>query len=374
MKNNKNKIKSLEIKGYKSISSDYPLTLNLDNINIFLGANGAGKSNIISFFKMLSFMMSGRFEEYVARAGSNQTILHFGSKKTPSISAKLRFENSKSYDEYEFTLTTATPNRLIIKDETITWGRKENELKPQTIQLKSNFTESGLVDTKDKTALIIRNILDRGCKVYQFHDSSNEGPLRQASPVNSANYLQAEGNNLASFLYLLKQNYPIEYKRIVNHVKMVVPQFRDFYLEPQNNYISLNWVDTSLNDYVFNSHQLSDGSIRFIALATLLLQPNKIIPNVIIIDEPELGLHPYAIDLLAEMIKDASLHTQIIIATQSSALIDNFDVDNITVIERDEDKGCTIANKLNSKGLQEWLDEYSNSELWSKNVIGGRPI
>lgn len=374
MKNNKNKIKSLEIKGYKSISPDYPLTLNLDNINIFLGANGAGKSNIISFFKMLSFMMSGRFEEYVARAGSNQTILHFGSKKTPSISAKLRFENSKSYDEYEFTLTTATPNRLIIKDETITWGRKENELKPQTIQLKSNFTESGLVDTKDKTALIIRNILDRGCKVYQFHDSSNEGPLRQASPVNSANYLQAEGNNLASFLYLLKQNYPIEYKRIVNHVKMVVPQFRDFYLEPQNNYISLNWVDTSLNDYVFNSHQLSDGSIRFIALATLLLQPNKIMPNVIIIDEPELGLHPYAIDLLAEMIKDASLHTQIIIATQSSALIDNFDVDNITVIERDEDKGCTIANKLNSKGLQEWLEEYSNSELWSKNVIGGRPI
>jgi predicted ATPase len=216
--------------------------------------------------------------------------------------------------------------------------------------------------------------LDRGCKVYQFHDSSNEGPLRQASPVNSANYLQAEGNNLASFLYLLKQNYPIEYKRIVSHVKMVVPQFRDFYLEPQNNYISLNWVDTSLNDYVFNSHQLSDGSIRFIALATLLLQPNKIMPNVIIIDEPELGLHPYAIDLLAEMIKDASLHTQIIIATQSSALIDNFDVDNITVIERDEDKGCTIANKLNSKELQEWLEEYSNSELWSKNVIGGRPI
>ena len=374
MKNNKNKIKSLEIKGYKSISSDYPLTLNLDNINIFLGANGAGKSNIISFFKMLSFMMSGRFEEYVARAGSNQTILHFGSKKTPSISAKLRFENSKSYDEYEFTLTTATPNRLIIKDETITWGRKENELKPQTIQLKSNFTESGLVDTKDKTALIIRNILDRGCKVYQFHDSSNEGPLRQASPVNSANYLQAEGNNLASFLYLLKQNYPIEYKRIVSHVKMVVPQFRDFYLEPQNNYISLNWVDTSLNDYVFNSHQLSDGSIRFIALATLLLQPDKTMPNVIIIDEPELGLHPYAIEQLAEIIKDASLHAQIIIATQSPALIDNFDVDNITVIERNEDKGCTIANKLNSEELQDWLEEYSNSELWNKNVIGGRPI
>lgn len=374
MKHIRNKIKSLEIRGYKSVSFDNPLSITLGDINILLGANGAGKSNIISFFKMLSYMMSGRFEEYVARTGSNQTFLYFGSKKTPLITAKLKFESSQAYDEYSFTLTTATPNRLIIKDETITYERKDNKYTPKTIQLKSNFTESGLVDRKDKIAMTIRNILDRGCKVYQFHDSSAEGPLRQASPVNSANYLQAEGNNLASFLYLLKQDYPDEYKRIVSYVKMIVPQFRDFYLEPKNNYVSLNWVDTSLNDYVFNSNQLSDGSIRFIALATLLLQPADTIPGVIIIDEPELGLHPYAIDQLAEMIKDASLHAQIIIATQSPALIDNFDIDNITIIERDEDKGYTVANKLNKEELKEWLEEYSNSELWNKNVIGGRPI
>ena len=374
MKHIRNKIKSLEIRGYKSVSFDNPLSITLGDINILLGANGAGKSNIISFFKMLSYMMSGRFEEYVARTGSNQTFLHFGSKKTPLITAKLKFESSQAYDEYSFTLTTATPNRLIIKDETITYERKDNKYTPKTIQLKSNFTESGLVDRKDKIAMTIRNILDRGCKVYQFHDSSAEGPLRQASPVNSANYLQAEGNNLASFLYLLKQDYPDEYKRIVSYVKMIVPQFRDFYLEPKNNYVSLNWVDTSLNDYVFNSNQLSDGSIRFIALATLLLQPADTIPGVIIIDEPELGLHPYAIDQLAEMIKDASLHAQIIIATQSPALIDNFDIDNITIIERDEDKGYTVANKPDKEELKEWLEEYSNSELWNKNVIGGRPI
>ena len=374
MKHIRNKIKSLEIRGYKSVSFDNPLSITLGDINILLGANGAGKSNIISFFKMLSYMMSGRFEEYVARTGSNQTFLYFGSKKTPLITAKLKFESSQAYDEYSFTLTTATPNRLIIKDETITYERKDNKYTPKTIQLKSNFTESGLVDRKDKIAMTIRNILDRGCKVYQFHDSSAEGPLRQASPVNSANYLQAEGNNLASFLYLLKQDYPDEYKRIVSYVKMIVPQFRDFYLEPKNNYVSLNWVDTSLNDYVFNSNQLSDGSIRFIALATLLLQPADTIPGVIIIDEPELGLHPYAIDQLAEMIKDASLHAQIIIATQSPALIDNFDIDNITIIERDEDKGYTVANKLNKEELKEWLEEYSNSELRNKNVIGGRPI
>ncbi len=368
------KIKSLEIKGYKSISLDCPLTFKLGDINILLGANGAGKSNIISFFKMLSYMMSGRFPLYVEQSGTNRNLLHYGPKKTAHISAKLRFENSKSYDEYKFTLATATPDRLIITEETVEWGWKESSQKPKPIQLKSNFTESALIGNKNKTIKTIHKILDNGCKVYQFHDSSAEGPLRQASPKNSANYLQAGGNNLASFLYLLKQDYPDEYKRIVSYVKMAVPQFRDFYLEPRNEYVSLNWVDTSLNDYVFDPYQLSDGSIRFIALATLLLQPSKTMPSVIIIDEPELGLHPYAIDLLAEMIKDASLHSQIIIATQSPVLIDNFDVDDITVIERNEDKKCTEANKLNSDELKDWLEEYSNSELWSKNVIGGRPI
>lgn len=171
----------------------------------------------------------------------------------------------------------------------------------------------------------------------------------------------------------MKEHYPQSYKRIVGYITDVVPQFENFYLEPIGKYISLRWKDDSATDYVFNSYQFSDGSIRFIALATLLLQPKETMPRVIIIDEPELGLHPYAVSQLAEMIKEASLHAQIIVATQSKDLIDGFDVNDIVVVEMDEKDKTTIVNKLSENELRHWLEEYSLSELWDKNVIGGRP-
>lgn len=212
------------------------------------------------------------------------------------------------------------------------------------------------------------------CKVYQFHDSSVEGPLRQVCPVETTNYLQSHGNNLPSFLLFLRDNYINSYNRIVDYVRDVVPQFQDFYLEPNNRFISLRWMDNSATDYRFNAYQFSDGSIRFIALATLLLQPPQTMPNVIILDEPELGLHPYAITQLAEMIKDASIHAQIIIATQSKDLVDHFDIDNISVIEMDKETQSTTVTHLSDEEYHLWLQKYTVSELWDKNIIGGRPV
>jgi predicted ATPase len=151
-------------------------------------------------------------------------------------------------------------------------------------------------------------------------------------------------------------------------------QFNNFYLEPnEGGYVMLKWMGISPNDYVLLPQQFSDGTIRFIALATLLLQPEVMMPKVIIVDEPELGLHPYAINQLAEMIKEAAKHTQIIVATQSPGLVDEFSASQITVIERDEENECTVVNRLNEEKLAEWLKHYSLSELWDKNVIGGRP-
>lgn len=172
----------------------------------------------------------------------------------------------------------------------------------------------------------------------------------------------------------MRENYIDSYKRIVEYVRDVVPQFQDFYLEPSNKTISLRWIDNSATDYRFNAHQFSDGSIRFIALATLLLQPEKTMPNVIILDEPELGLHPYAISQLAEMIKDASIHSQIIIATQSKDLVDHFDIDSISVVEMDKNTQSTSVTHLKEDDYKIWLEHYMVSELWDKNIIGGRPV
>lgn len=368
----KTKLKEVKIKGYKSVAFDKPVTLKLGDVSILLGANGAGKSNIISFFRMLSYMMSKSFGKYVELSGTSNALLHYGAKKTPMMSGELQFANDSSIDTYSFSLANAAPDRLIITEERVVWHRTGEE-RPYEIVLEPNFKESALMESNDIVVKSIYSMLSH-CKVYQFHDSSVEGPLRQSCPVETANYFQSHGNNLPSFLFLLRENYRSSYDRIVDYVRDVVPQFVDFYLEPVNNYISLRWMDNSATDYRFNAYQFSDGSIRFIALATLLLQPAQTMPNVIILDEPELGLHPYAITQLAEMIKDASIHSQIIIATQSKDLVDHFDVGNVSVIEMDKDSLSTSVTHLDEAEYQFWLEKYTISELWDKNIIGGRPV
>lgn len=372
MVNQKIKLQEVTIKGYKSIAFNNPVTLKLNDVSILLGANGAGKSNIISFFRMISYMMSKSFGKYVEISGTSNALLHYGAKKTPVMFGEIKFSDSQSIDIYSFSLSNAAPDRLIITEERILWHR-EGKVKPYEITLDPVFKESALAESANPVAKKIYKMLSY-CKVYQFHDSSLEGPLRQVCPVETTNYLQSHGNNLPSFLLFLRDNYKNSYNRIVDYVRDVVPQFQDFYLEPNNRFISLRWMDNSATDYRFNAYQFSDGSIRFIALATLLLQPPQTMPNVIILDEPELGLHPYAITQLAEMIKDASLHAQIIIATQSKDLVDHFDIDNISVVEMDKESLSTTITHLSAEEYNLWLQKYTVSELWDKNIIGGRPV
>jgi len=371
------KLNRIEISGFKSISPEHPLSLDLHDVTVILGANGSGKSNIISFFKMLNFMMSGSFQKYVETNGGSQGFLFYGSRYTQAIHATLSFRDGQNnLDEYRVGLSYAQGDHLVITSEQTTVQYADRPV-PSVKNLPVNFKESVLAGRTDNATLrVLRKIL-ANCKVYQFHDSSMTAPMRNASYLEIDNYLQSEADNLAAFLFRIKRQYPNDYDRIVSYIRLVVPQFKDFVLEPgANDKILLKWKDDSASDYLFLPHQFSDGSMRFIALATLLLQPRKLMPRMIIIDEPELGLHPYAITQLAEMIKDASHNAQIIVATQSPLLVDEFEVSDIVVVEshKESDKNYTTANHLNQDALSKWLEDYSVSELWEKNVIGGRPL
>lgn len=365
------RLKEVVIRGYKSIAADSPVHLKLNNINVLLGANGAGKSNILSFFNMVGAMMIGNFRYHVVKSGSISGFMYCGAKITPVISASFTIESERRTYYYDFDIVYAQTH-LAISSECVKWQDKPDA---QLVRegLKMQYSESALLDSDSESCITIRNFLSE-CKTYQFNDTSVTGPLRQASAVDSANYLYSDGGNIASFLLFLKNNYLYSYNRIVEYVRLSVPQFHDFYLEENNGYVSLKWKSTLSDEYVFSQHQLSDGSIRFIALATLLMQPKETIPSILMIDEPELGLHPYAIDRLVEMIKDASMRTQIILSTQSPAVIDGVDTDDIIVVDWDETTKSTVARHLNKEDLSEWLEDYSTSELWNKNVIGGRPL
>lgn len=374
MNENRSFLKQIEISGYKSIGSDKKAqSLELTDATIIIGANGSGKSNFISFFKMLNNMMTGAFQVYVAKNGTAEEFLYFGSKTTPVLSAKLTFENQNKKDVYSFSLAKSIQDSLIFTEENIEWNYRKYPLDGG--QKESFLSNINLQHYSEK---IVRLILSN-CRAFQFHDTSDTSYIRGTSRIDNNHFLMSNGGNLAALLYMIKnksEEYKKYYNRIVDVVRCVVPQFDDFVLEPQQlnpEYIKLNWKEKDFPEYLFGPEQLSDGSIRFIALATLFLQPLDLLPNVIIIDEPELGLHPQAIDVLATLIKNASKKVQVIVATQSARLLDSFSANEIVVAEHDALNKCSTFKRLDEEKLEKWLDDYSLSELWDMNVLGGQP-
>lgn len=373
------KLNNIELKGYKSINNEgQTLPIN-DDITVLIGANGVGKSNLVSFFQLLNYAMTGSLQTYIGENGFADAFLYYGSKNTDCIKAKLRFSDTDSSNEYAFRLAYAAGDSMIYTEETLTF-MKNGHKKPFKLTLEAGKKESQLNEaqqgTYKDTVKFFVNLL-KNCRYFQFHDTTKEAKIRKKGYIGDNKFLRSNAGNLAAFLYGIKhqENGEQYYNRIVRYIRQVMPQFGDFIMEPSlidNDYISLDWREKD-NDFIFGVNQISDGTLRFMALATLLLQPPKTIPSFIIIDEPELGLHPMAISILAGMIKKAAENAQVIIATQSSKLLDEFSYDKIVVIERDEQKRTSLFKKLDANQLKAWEEEYTMSELWDKNVIGGRP-
>lgn len=371
------KLREIHLKGFKSIDGQLGQTIPLGDLTVLLGANGSGKSNLVSFFKLLNFMTTGALQQYVGKQGVSR-LLFYGAKTTESIWFKLQFESEVANDTYEVKLSHGLPDRLFVSGEKVTYHKvSPPSPRPQEYYLTAGGDESGLGNDARITSKVLHGLL-AGIRTYQFHDTSNTAKIKDRGYVDDAKYLRSDAGNLAAFLKMLKEHdsYRKYYARIVRHIQVVMPQFGDFDLEqiPGNkDYVRLNWKDSYSNDYLFDPDQISDGSLRFMALVALLLQPPDLMPNFIVLDEPELGLHPAAVTELAGIIRSASQKTQILLATQSTRLVNEFSPENLVIVERDDKNHCSIFKKLDSAQFQDWLERYSLSELWEKNVLGGQP-
>ncbi len=378
------KLKSINLKGYKSIDSISGASIEFGDITILLGANGVGKSNLVSFFSMLNHMMNGSLQNYIAEQGYADSLLHFGSKVTRELFANIEFVDDTATDKYQFRLTHAAGDILIFTEEVLSL-QINNGSKTHTLSLNPAVRESDLLEQVKRPAKLEKKILAlailyllKNCKVFHFHDTSMNARVRGQGYIEDNQYFKSDGENLAAFLFRLKENPETlpYYSKTVRYIQKVMPQFGDFDLVPSErnkNYIVLNWRSKNNSQYLFGPHQISDGSLRFMCLATLLLQPQSLLPKVIILDEPELGLHPSAISYFAGMIKSASKHAQIVIATQSPRLVDEFELENIVIAERSADSDSSIFSRKDPNALASWLEEYSLSEMWEKNIIGGQP-
>lgn len=351
-------IKSLAIEGFKSFRRLEPL--ELDSLNVLIGANGSGKSNFLAAFELLAKACSARrISTHVGRAAGADRLLHYGPKVTRNIRFKVAFRDGQA--DFALLLRHAAENTL------------HSRLQVETGSLPADFAdqfepEPGLVPAVE----FLRPRLDRW-RAHHFADTGRTSPMKTAPNLDDNRNLRPDGANLAAYLYLLQVRHKSAYSQIRRTVQLAAPFFDDFVLAPRAlcpDTIQLEWRHRRSEAH-FGTSSLSDGTLRFMALSTLLLQPVDMRPKVILIDEPELGLHPYAVTLLAAMLREASVESQIIVATQSPLLLDHFEPEEVLVTDRHE--GATTIRRLCAESLSAWLEEYSLGELWEKNELGGRP-
>lgn len=361
---------TITVKGFKSIASIEELKLGA--INVLVGANGSGKSNFIGVFSFLNAIREGSLQDYVIKAGGADKILHFGSKVTKNLYIHISFQGGRN--QYEINLQPTTADELVPESETVYfWDKTRYPDKPYSEGISRAGKEAGISSSESRRiAKYVRDHLDRW-RLYHFHDTSSSSPMKKTVDVNDNHHLRPDGSNLAAFLYYLREKHEVSYSLIRRTVQSVAPFFDDFLLEPQKlnkDKILLEWRHKGSDAY-FNASSLSDGTLRFIALATLFLQPDNYRPSVILVDEPELGLHPYAITILASLVKQASIKTQVILSTQSSQLLDHFQAEDVLVADL-VNRG-TQFTRLELERLRVWLQDYSLGQLWEKNELGGRP-
>ncbi len=351
-------LKSIKVEGFTSIRS---ATVRLGRLNVFVGANGAGKSNFVRVFELLGRIAGNDLSFFVGLNGGASALLN-SAAGVPGI--RLRLDMPPA--DYEAVLVPAANDELIFEREivssfTIGRGNRETHL-----HLAAEGTP-----LMPEPGHAIR--LLSGCRVYHFHDTSRSAPVKQYVPTADSLALRNDAGNLAAFLLNMSTSQDgkviAAYRRIVGAVRQVAPFFRDFVLQPeQADRIRLRWRQTD-SDAVFSADQMSDGTLRFVCLATLLLQPD--LPALVVLDEPELGLHPYAIVQLAQLLRQAATRSQVLLATQSVTLMNQFGLEDLIVVERVD--GASAFSRPDADKLSGWLAEYSLGELWEKNLIGGRP-
>lgn len=364
-------LKSITVRGFRSI--ELLDRFQPHEICVLIGANGAGKSNFIEFFRLLRSMADESFQAYAQSVGP-ETLFHNGPRRTPMISARLEFGENV----YEFDLLAKPGGGVLVGEER---GQYIGGLGMGKLQrLGGPDAESSLKRLKDQPA---RLGAGRGIEgyifdavsswtVYHVHDTTPLSPMRGWSSASNNIRLTHDASNLAPLLLHLRDSSPTIYARIRDTVRLAAPFLDDFILRPQRRgneeQVRLEWTQHGSQE-PFQPTVLSDGTLRFMALVTALLQPRP--PSTIVIDEPELGLHPSAIVLLAETIRSAAARSQVVIATQSPLLLERFETEEVVVVERDGPR--STFRRLDESQLKEWLGDYSLGELWLKNLLGGRP-
>lgn len=361
------KLDKITIRGFKSIESleDF----KLGNLNVLIGANGAGKSNFVEFFRLLCAIVEQRLQTYSKKNGPSDGWFFDGPKVTKLIEADLRFGDNR----YAFGLEPTDESGVLIAKEQIQYvpsgGLRTIAEGVTESRLATKKGNSGVSGSKHGVEYYVHEAIS-SWQVYHFHDTSMTAGMRRPVGVEQSEALAPDASNLAAFLLALRENHPDRYQLLRKTIQRIAPYFDDFTLKVSKrtteDQVRLTWKQKD-KKYVFSSGHFSDGTIRFICLATVLMQPSP--PQTIVLDEPELGLHPEALLILGGLLRSAATRMQIIVATQSPVLLNEFGAKEIITV--DQADGASTFNRLKDSELEKWLEEFTIGELWQKGTIRG---
>ncbi len=360
-------ISRISIEGFRSLSKID--ALELPQLTVLIGANGAGKSTLMRFFEMMSWMLkSQKLQEFVLRHGGGDDQFFMGARQTPMIRADIRIQTEAGSNDYRFELGhLSAGDTVMVMNEAYRFSDSHRDGEAPWTALPGSGREAALPTRDSKTARTICHLL-RQCATYQFHDTSVNAAIRNRWDITESARLRSDGGNLAAVLLDLRDNDLRRYQLIVRQIQRVLPAFGDFVLDAVAGKVELRWIGRH-SDKTFGAHLTSDGSLRLFCLLTLLNLPPNRLPDVLFFDEPELGLHPHAITLVAEMLKRVARTHQVFIATQSPYMVDCFDLDNIIVANSKD--GATLLRNLPRAQYQQWLDDdYLLSDIWLKAAVG----
>ena len=373
------RIERVHIRGFRSLA-DVEFLPDA-GASVLIGANGSGKSNFVHFFSMLSWMLKSRqLAEFIGREGGADDQLHGGNDTTPRLDAEIAIRTKTGRNDYQFSLAFAHPDQLLFTKEAFRYSRDDFDTEAAWHYLGSGHREARIVEmgqalgvgasaSSAQTARAVTRLL-RNCLAFQFHNTGTTSNFKKSWDAADHAYMRTDGGNLAAILHWLEREDLHRYELICRHIQRVLPGFDRFEIEEHYGKVALRWR-SKLSDKTYGAHLTSDGSLRFFALATLLNLADEMLPSVLLLDEPELGLHPMAIALVGDMIRSLARNRQIIVATQSPLLVDVFDLDQVFVLEIED--GRTELRRPDADQLRTWLDEFSVGELWQKNLLGGRP-
>lgn len=360
-------LESIRIRNYKSIRDQM---IRLKALNVFIGSNGAGKSNLIGAFRFLKEIVGENLAGYTAVKGGADNILHFGRKVSNRMSFELVFGEGTTSNGYFVDLRPTDDDGLLVWDERARYHERDKYPGPYELPVVQRARESRLRKYDHICARQVTRDLD-SYRVYHFHDTSDTAMVKGSSEVEDNQFLRPQAENLAAFLYWMQEKHHARFQLLEATIRQIAPFFGSFDLDRSKlnpERIRLQWREIGSDNY-FGASSLSDGTLRFICLATLLLQPE--LPTLVLLDEPELGLHPAAINLLADLLLSASARTQLLVATQSVTLVNQFEPTHLWTVDRRD--GQSVFEALDEASTAGWLKDYSLGELWEKNILGARP-